>query len=225
MAHTQNIEYGVIGLGRFGYSLAKTLAEAGREVLVLDNDENKIKQIRHLVENAYVVGSLTKDTLEQAGVQNCQTVIVCIAEQLDISILTTLNVISLRVPRVISKAIGAEHGLILEKIGAEVVYPESDMAVRLANKLVSSKILDSIDLNDDINISELKLSARIAGQTVSQANLRGKYDLNIIALEQDGKTTTTITPDLTLHENDKIVVVGSTAGVKKFENFLSGGHK
>jgi len=93
--------------------------------------------------------------------------------------------------------------------------------VRLANKLVSSKILDSIDLNDDINISELKLTAKITGQTVAQVNLRGKYDLNIIAIEHDGRTTTNITPNLVLHENDNIVVVGNIGNVNKFEAFLS----
>lgn len=225
MAHTTTIEYGVIGLGRFGYSLAKTLAEAGREVLVLDNNESKIKQIRNVVENAFVVGTLDKTTLEDAGIQNCNTVIICLAEQLDISILTTLNVISMGVPRVIAKATSYEHGLILEKIGAEVVYPESDMAVRLANKLVSSNILDFIDLNDDINIAELKMTSKIAGQTVAQASLREKYDLNIIAIEQGGKTITKITPECVLNENDKIVVVGNICNVKKFESFLSAAYK
>ena len=220
--HKSIIEYGIIGLGRFGTSLAETLANAGKEVLVLDNNESKIKQIRHLTENAFVVGPLDKETLEDAGIQNCGTVIVCIGEKIDVSIMTTLNVISMGVPRVIAKAISHEHGHVLEKLGAEVIYPESDMAIRLANRLIYANTLDSIELTGDIAIAELKLTSKLANQTVLQANLRKKYNLNIIALEQNGKTTTEITPDNILKENDKMVVVGKRNNIKKLETFLAG---
>ncbi len=224
LQHKAIIEFGIIGLGRFGFALAKTLADAGKEVLVIDNNESKIKQIRNITENAFVVGPLDKETLEDAGIQNCGTVIVCIGEKIDVSILTTLNVIGMGVPRVIAKAISYEQGMVLEKIGAEVVYPESDMAIRLANRLLSSSILDSIELTEDVAIAELRLTSKIADQTVLQANLRKKYNLNIIALEQNGRTITDITPDIKLKVNDKIVVVGKRVKIKKFEEFLTGLH-
>lgn len=214
------IEYGIIGLGRFGFALAKTLADAGKEVLVIDNNESKIKQIRNITDNAFVVSSLDKETLEDAGIHNCETVIVCIGEKIDASILTTLNVISLGVPRVIAKAISYEQGAVLEKIGAEVVYPESDMAIRLANRLMTSHALDFIELNDNISITELKLTSKLSDITVMDANLREKFNLNIIALEHNGKTTIEIAPDYILKENDKIVVVGKNENIKKFESFL-----
>lgn len=218
--HKAIIEFGVIGLGRFGFALAKTLADAGKEVLVIDNSETKIKQIRNIIDNAFVVGPLDKISLEDAGIQNCGTVIVCIGEQVDVSILTTLNVISMGVPRVIAKAFSYEQGLILEKIGAEVIYPENDMAIRLANKLISSSSLEFIELKGNIVISELRLTSKIANQTVVQANLRSKYNINIIALEHDGNTTTEITPDCMLRENDKMVVVGKKENIRKLETFL-----
>lgn len=224
MKHKPTVEFGIIGLGRFGFSLATTLAEAKREVLVLDGSENKIKQIRHLTDNAFVANELTKAALEEAGIQNCETVIICIGEKVDVSILTTLNVISMGVPRVIAKAISPEQGKILEKIGAEVIYPEHDMALRLANRLLSSRIMDYITLNDDITISELKLTDKVAGQSVLQASLRKRFKLNIIALQHDDKTTTDITPELVLHENDILVVVGKKEHIKKFETFLISGH-
>lgn len=220
LKHKASIEFGVIGLGRFGFALASTLAEAGRKVLVLDSNESKIRQIRSYTENAFVVGELTKEALEEAGIQNCDTVIVGIGEKIDISILTTLNVISMGVPRVISKAFSPEQGLILEKIGAEVIYPEHDMAIRLANRLLSSRVMDYIALNDNITISELKLTSKLDGQSVLQVNLRKKFKLNIIALVHDNKTTTDITPELILHEKDVIVVVGNVEDIKKFEHFL-----
>jgi len=221
ISHKSTIEFGIIGLGRFGFALAKTLADAGKDVLVIDNNETKIKQMRHLTDNAFVVGLLDKETLEDAGIQNCGTVIVCIGENIDVSILTTLNVISLGVPRVIAKAISFEQGSVLEKIGAEVVYPESDMAIRVANRLISTNILDLIELKGDIAIAEFKLTNKVAGQTVVQANIRKKYNLNIIALEQKGTTTTDITADRLLNLDDKMVVVGKRINIKKFEEFLA----
>jgi trk system potassium uptake protein TrkA len=218
--HKTIIEFGIIGLGRFGFALASTLAEAGREVLVLDSSESKIRQIRSYTDNAFVVGELTKEALEEAGIKNCDTVIVCIGEKVDISILTTLNVISMGVPRVIAKAFSPEQGLILEKIGAEVIYPEHDMAIRLANRLISSRVMDYIALNDNIAISELKLTSKLTGQSVMQANLRKRFGLNIIALVHDNRTTTDITPELILNENDVIVVVGNEEDIKRFEHFL-----
>lgn len=214
------IEYGIIGLGRFGFALASTLAEAGKEVLVVDNNESKIRQIRNVTDNAFVVGPLDKESLQEVGIQNCGTVIVCIGEKIDTSILTTLTVIGMGVPRVIAKAISFEQGCILEKLGAEVIYPESDMAVRLAKRLLSSSALDFIELRDDITISEFKVTKKLAGQTVIQANLRQKFNLNIIALEQDNKTTIEVEPDCILNENDAVVVVGKKINIKKFEAFL-----
>jgi trk system potassium uptake protein TrkA len=159
----------------------------------------------------------------QAGIQNCETVIICIGEKVDVSILTTLNVISMGVPRVIAKAISLEQGKILEKIGAEVIYPEHDMAIRLANRLMSSRVMDYITLNDDVTITELRLTAKISGLTVLQASIRKKFKLNIIALEQEGKTITDISPELILHENDIAVVVGKKEHIKKFELYLTSG--
>lgn len=221
MAHKPTIEYGIIGLGRFGYSLATTLAEAKKEILVIDSNENKIKHLRNYTDYAFVVGELTKEVLEEAGIQNCQTVIIGIGEKVDVSILTTLNVISMGVTRVIAKAINAEQGKVLEKIGAEVIYPERDMAIRLANRLISSKVMDYITLSDEFTIMEFKLSSKLNGQTVRQADLRNRFQLNIIALHHDGKTNTNITPDLKLQQNDILVVVGDKEHVMVFESFLS----
>lgn len=219
--HKSVIEFGIIGLGRFGIALTKTLAAAGKEVIAIDTIESRVKQIRHLTENAYVVGSFDKETLMDSGIQNCATVIICIGDSIDVSILTTLNVISMEIPRVIARAASYEQGLILEKIGAEVIYPENDMAVRLANKLVNTNIMETIELRGGIAITELRLTSKISGKTVMESNLRQKYSLNIIALEHNGETSTDITPDRVLNEGDYIVVVGKRDNIKKLEAFLT----
>lgn len=214
------VEFGIIGLGRFGIALATYLAEAGKDILVLDCNESKIKQIRNFTDNALVVDELTRESLEEAGIQNCGTVIVCIGEKVDVSILTTLNVIDMGVPRVIAKAFSPEQGKVLEKLGAEIIYPEHDMAIRLAKRLTASRVMDNITLHNNISITELKLTSKVAGMTVQQADIRKKFHLNIIAIEHNEIATIDITPDLELHEDDIIVVVGKTENINKFENYL-----
>jgi trk system potassium uptake protein len=219
--HKAAIEYGIIGLGRFGYALTKSLASMGKEILAIDTLESRVKQTRNVTENAFIVDVYEKDTLGSAGIQNCATVIVCIGDSIDVNVLTSLNVISMGVDRVIARAMSYEHGMILEKIGAEVIYPENDMAIRLAQKLVNSNIMETIELKGDIAISELKLNMKLAHQTVEQINLRQRFNLNIIALEHNGETTTEINPDCILWPEDNIVVVGQRGNIKKLEAFLS----
>ncbi len=219
--YKSSIAFGVIGLGRFGFALAETLSDNGQEVLVLDNNESKVKQIQDKVQQAFVIDQLDKPTLEEAGIQNCGTVIVCIGEHIEASILTTLNVIELGVPRVIAKAISAEHGRVLQKIGAEVVYPEKDRAVRLANSLTTPRALDYIDLSNQYAISESKLTDRLSGKTILELNFRKKFGLNIIAIVRGNQTIVEITPDLQLNTNDLIAVVGTKDSIVKFERYLT----
>lgn len=220
MNHKSTIEFGIIGMGRFGSALAQTLLEGGRDVLIIDNNESNLKHVRNLTENVFIVGELNKESLEETGIQNCKTVIVCIGSRMEASILTTLNLINMGVPRVISKAVSYEHGCVLEKIGAEVVYPERDMGVRLGNRLMYSNIFDFIQLRDDITISKLKITEKISGQTISQSKIRQKYKLNIIAIERENVTVVEVTPDCVLKENEFVVVIGSKTNVEKFEKFL-----
>lgn len=209
------IEYGVIGLGRFGFNLATCLAEAGKEVMVIDRDENKIRQIKHLVDEAFIVNNLDKEILEETGIQNCKTVIVSVSKELDMSILTTLNVINMGVPRVIAKATSDEHGSILEKLGAEVIYPEKDMALRTANKLLNSKSIEFIKLKGDIIIAEFETPNYLVSKTVDKSNLRKDYSLSIIAIENKNETITEIDPNYELQKDDNIILVGSK---KIFQN-------
>lgn len=206
--------YGIIGLGRFGSALASTLAEAGREILILDCNEQKVKQMRTLTEHAYVVKNLQKETLRETGIQNCDQVIVCIGDKVDVSILTTLNVINLGVPHVVAKANSPEQGEILEKIGAEVVYPEKDMAIRLAKRLISGRVFNLFELDEKIDISELKMTEDLTGKTVEEAQLRNRYGINIIAISHNQSMTTEIRPDYVLEAGDTLVVIGDREKIR-----------
>ena len=207
--------YGIVGLGRFGYALAIELATSGADLLVLDRDEEKVRELREYTESAYVVKSLDKKSLSETGIQNCDVAVVCIGEQMDTSILTTLNLVSLGIPTVISKATSIEHGEILEKLGAEVVYPEHDMAVRLAHRLEASRTLDFIQLSEKLNISKFLIPERIVGKTVLSVNLRKRFGINIIALENNGTLIETVAPDYVFEKGDIMFVSGSKEGLNR----------
>ena len=181
----ESTTYGIVGLGRFGYALATELAESGAELLVIDRDEEKVRELRDLTENAYVVRNLDKKSLEETGIKNCEVAVVCIGEQMGTSILTTLHLVSLGIPTVIAKANSAEHGEILRTLGAEVVYPERDMAIRLAHRLESSQILDYVQLSKKINITKVVVPAKMVGKSIMELDIRSKLGLNIIAIENN----------------------------------------
>lgn len=212
--------YAVIGLGRFGEDLAIMLAESGKEVIVADRDENKIKEMRQYTEYAFVVENLNKETLKEMGIQNCDVAIICIGEQVDISILTTMSVLELGVPRVISKALSAEQGAVLEKLGAEVVYPERDMAVRLGKKLLSGQLIDYVALLHDVEIRQIQVPESLNGKTVEEIELRQKFCLNIIAIENISGTNTEVIPENVLKKDDIIVVIGKIKNINSFEESL-----
>ncbi len=213
------MSYGIVGIGRFGYALASALAESGCELIVLDRDEEKIREMREKTENAYVVSNLEKKTLLDTGIQNCDVAIVCIGEHIDTSILTTLNLVSMEIPTVIAKATSTEHGLILEKLGAEVVYPERDMAVRLANRLENFRMLDFVQLSEQINVTKMQVPAQIIGKTVLDVNFRSRFGLNIIAIENNNAVVEVVLPEYVFRKNDILFLAGSKEGLSKLNKW------
>ena len=212
--------YAIIGLGRFGYALAMELASSDAELLVLDKNEEKIREIREITDNALVVNGYDKKTLAETGVQNCDVAVVCIGEQMDISILMTLNLVSLGIPKVIAKATSSEHGEILAKLGAEVVYPERDMAIRHAHRLETANMLDYIQLSSKVNISKLSVPDKVVGQTVQSVNLRGRFELNIIAIENNGNVIENVKPGYTFRNGDILFVAGDKSGLARLSAWV-----
>ena len=209
--------FGIIGLGRFGMALTNTLAEADAEVMVIDEDESKLRRVRNYVQDAFKLGKLTKEALEDTGIGECETVVVCIGERVDVSLLTTLNVINLGVPRVIAKADSIEHGIILERIGAEVVHPEMETATRLAAVLLESAALDMMNLNDDYVVSEIKVNNWLNGKSVRDLHLE-KYALKMIALERGSSSTiVNFSQEDIVAGGDAIAVIGKFSDVDRFE--------
>ena len=212
-----DISFGVIGLGRFGSALVKTLAEAGKEVIAIDKDEQRVKAVRKYTDFAFVVDNLNKETLEETGIQNCGTVTICIGEALDVSILTTMLVIRMGIPNVISKANSQEHGEVLKQLGAMVVYPESDMAVRIGKRLISGSLIDYISLDDNVEVRRIAVGGAMVGHSILELNIRNAYGINVIAVERDHQTDVEFPPHYVFREGDIVAVIGKEDKIDHFE--------
>ncbi len=214
----ESVSFGVIGLGRFGTALAITLAQSGKEVIAVDRDENQVKVLRQYTDYAFVADTINSDTLKEIGIQNCDVVAVCIGEKIDASILITMSVIDLGVPKVIAKASSVEQGEVLKRIGATVVYPEKDMAVRLGKRLISNTFMDYIALDNSVEIRQISLPESMLGASVIELNIRKKYGLNIIAVQNGHETNIEIAPDYRFRAGDVLVVIGKIKNIDRMEN-------
>lgn len=217
------ITYGIVGLGRFGYALAMELAAFGADIMVMDSDEDKVRAMREYTDDAYVVKSQDKKTLSETGIQNCDVAIVCMGEKMDTSILNTLTLVSLGIPKVIAKASSAEHGEILERLGAEVVYPERDMALRLAHRLESSSVLDFVQLSEKVNISKIIAPDSIVDKTVLAVDFRGRFGINIIAIENHSGVQQKINPGYKFQKGDILYVSGDKPSLSHFMEWAKKG--
>ena len=208
----------MIGLGRFGSALVECLSKAEKEVIAVDRDESRVREARRFTDFAMVVSSLDQESLEEIGIQNCDTVVVCIGEQMDISILTTMTVLNLKVPHVIAKANSLMHGEVLKRLGAKVVFPERDMAVRLGKGLIYNSFLDSVTLEGNTEVRRIQVTDPLIGVSIREADTRRKYGLNIIAIEHNQHTDVDFPSDYCFREGDIVCVIGQTKNVERFEN-------
>ena len=214
------MSYGIVGLGRFGYALASELAAMEADLLILDKNEEKVREIREYTENALVIKNLDKASLLETGIQNCDVAVVCIGEQMDTSILTTLNLVGMGIPRVIARATSSEHGEILEKLGAQVVYPEHDMAARLANRLEAANLTNFAQRSDRIRISKLNIAYEREDETVAETDLKGRFGVNVIAIESSGVVYKDVDPDYEFKEGDIIFVIGDKDNIKELTEWI-----
>lgn len=208
--------YGVIGLGRFGMPLAQRLAQAGEEVIGVDMNEERVEEFREFSDLAFVTKSLNKDVLREMGIQNCDLVVVCIGSNIEASILATMNIINLGVPTVISKATSEVQGEVLEKLGAKVVYPEYDMAIRTAKKILQKNLRDYISMGKDVEIVEVELTDKMIGKSILDLDLRKQYSLNVIAIHHDKGIELEFLPSYQLKKGDVVVVIGKEENVSRF---------
>ena len=201
--------YVVIGLGRFGQTLARQLCMLGAEVLAMDTSNELVQQVAEHVTHAVVGDAQDKEVLRALGVRDFDCAIVAIGTDLAASVLTVMNLQELEVPNIICKAHDETHSRVLKKLGVDkVVIPEQENAVRLARSLNSHNVLDYIELSEDYGILELPAPRSWVGKTLKELDVRAKLGVNIIAVESGKVTNVSPSADYRILEEDVMVVLG-----------------
>ncbi|KJJ86096.1 TrkA-N domain-containing protein [Candidatus Omnitrophus magneticus] len=180
-------KFAVIGLGRFGASVAKTLSEKGQEVIAVDKNEEFVHDVMDVVTKAVCLDATDEKSMKAIGIQNVDVAICGIGMNIEASILVTLLLQEMGVPTIICKAVTEFHKKVLKKIGAhKVVLPERDMGIRVANSLLTrdANVLEHIELPGDASILEILPSADFIGKTLREIDLRAQYGVNIIAIKK-----------------------------------------
>ncbi len=214
-------QFVVIGLGRFGTSVAETLYSLGNDVLAVDYDEEVVQNISNRVTHAVQVDANDENSLRALGIRNFDCAVISIGSNIQSSILATLLVKELGVKHVIAKATNASHAKVLYKIGANrVVFPERDMGVRVAHNLVSSNILDYIELSPDYSIAEVVSPEEWHNKTLRELNVRARYGINVMAIKRNNDIDVSPSADNTIESGDIIVAIGNIEELNKLENLV-----
>ncbi|MHB1126466.1 MAG: potassium channel family protein [Bacillota bacterium] len=210
--------FAVIGLGRFGSSLAKTLSEMGHQVMAIDISEDRVQELQEVVTHAVQVDAVEEGTLRALGIRNFDTVVVAIGQDVQASILTTLILKEIGIKYVVAKARTAWHGKVLEKIGADrVVYPEMEMGRRVAHILVSNNVLDNIELSPHHSIVELVAPPAYVGKTLGQIDLRRRYRISILAIKKQNSVEVAPGGEAIVEAGDVMIVIGARKDLDRFE--------
>ncbi|MEG0797985.1 MAG: TrkA family potassium uptake protein [Acidaminococcaceae bacterium] len=210
-------QYVVWGLGRFGVSVARTLFALGHEVLGIDNDEDLVQSMSQELTHVVVADNIDEETVKALGLRNFDVAIVAIGD-LEANLLCTMILKEAGVPLIVVKASNALHGKMLEKIGADkVIYPERDMGKRVAHNLASSNIMDYIELSDDLSLMEMTVPASLVGKNLIEADLRKRYNVNIVAVKHGGKTEINPDPTVRFTAEDVLIVLGKHESMTKME--------
>ena len=211
-------QFAVIGCGRFGSSVAKTLYNEGHDVLVIDKDPVIVQEIADQVTYAVQVDTIDESALKSLGLTNYDVVIVSIGADIQASILTTLICKEIGVKKIIAKAQTEIHGRLLNKVGADsVVFPERDMGVRVAHNLVSPSILDYIELSPDYSIVEISVLDEWEGKSLLDLRLPSKYGVNILAIKHENDINISPNANYKIVLGDVLVVIGNNKDLSKFE--------
>lgn len=211
-------EFVVIGLGRFGGSIVKELIELGADVMAIDISSSKVDEYATIATQAVTADTTDESVLKSLGIRNFEHVIVAIGENIQASILTTLILKEIGVPKITVKAQNDYHEKVLRKIGADqVVHPERDMGFRIANNMMSNNILDYLELSDEHSIAEFKANQKLAGKSIIELNIRAKYGINIVAIKRNQDIVISPQAYEKIQIDDVLIIIGSDADIHHFE--------
>jgi len=210
----------VIGLGIFGFNIAKDLYENGLEVIAIDKNKEVIQRIKDFSTKAILADGTDKEVMESIGIQQDDVVIISFGEDLAASTLITLHLKEMKVKHIIVKAPNEDHKHVLEKIGAsEVIIPEKEMADKVAKSLISPNVLDYLPLSEDYTICEMAPPVSFMGKTIGELHLRSRYHIEVIAVREMLPDRLTMVPraDFVIKDSDVLVVIGKEQDIQKIK--------
>lgn len=212
-------QYAVLGLGKFGHSIALNLENLGCDVIVVDNSAEKIQNIADSVTFAIRADITETNIIDSLGARNLDGAIIGVSENLEASIMATITAKEIGIPYVIAKAQNELHATILRRVGADaIVFPEKEMGSRVAKSLVSTNFADWIELSDDYSLVETEIPAEWVGQTLIDLRVRQKYDINVVGLITKGHVEVSLDPTEPLPERGILILVGSNLALQKFKH-------
>ncbi|MCK8601788.1 potassium channel family protein [Desulfoferrobacter suflitae] len=216
--------FAVIGLGKFGFHVARTLYEEGNEVVAVDMDQSRIQEIDPVCTEALVLDARDKDRMGSLGLDEMDAVVVSCGEDISTSVLVTLYLQEIGVKRILAKAVDEDHGKILKKVGAtEVIHPEKSMAVKVAQGLSRPNILDFIPLAEDYTLLQIAPPRAFIGKSLKQLNLRAKYNVHVIAIEEVLADNIVLVPpaEFVIKDSDILIMLGKAQDIKRIKDLNS----
>lgn len=215
---SKNKQFAVLGLGRFGQSIARTLVDNGCDVLCVDRNVEAVNEMSKYASNVTRADVTDVHAMGALGLNNFDVVVIAIGENMEAGIMATLIAKEMGVKRVIAKAKSEMQKLILNKVGADrVVLPERDMGVRIATNLITSNIIDFINLSDKFTIAEIEPKKEWLNIPLTESNIRAKHGLNIVAIKRDNEVIVSPRASENIFENDILIVIGEHTDIQKMK--------
>ncbi|HSG28662.1 MAG TPA: TrkA family potassium uptake protein, partial [Candidatus Krumholzibacterium sp.] len=217
-------KYAVIGLGNFGFHVARTLFEEGHDVIAIDIDEEMVQKIRPYSSQAVIADATQKEMLATIGLEEMDAIIVSMGDDANAATLITLYLREMQVKKIVVKANNEDHGKILRNVGAtNVIFPEKDMGVKVAMNLSAPDILDYLPMSGDYMIAEIAPIAEFVGKSLAQLQLRSRYDVNVIGIKELVPENFVLVPsaDFVIKDSDVLLLIGKGQDINRIKK--SGG--
>ncbi len=213
-----NKNYAVLGLGRYGFAVAKELYDSGVHVLAVDVNPDIVNAASTFIPLCKCADITDEDVMQHLGIANMDVVIIAMASSLESSVLATALCKEAGVKTIIAKCADEMHQKILSKVGADItVFPEKESGMRLAKNILSSGFVDMIELSDEVSMVEVDIRAEWVGKSLIELNLRKKYGINVVAIKTKDTITTDIDPTAPFTENSKLIVIADTDRLLKLK--------
>ena len=210
--------YAVFGLGRYGIAVARELIDNGKEVIAVDIDQKLVNEAAAFLPVCKCADVTDPEVIARLGIENIDTVIICMASNLEASVMAVTLCKEAGVDTVIAKCANEMNQKILLRVGADqVVFPENESGIRLAKNLVSSGFVDMISLSKDVSMVEIDVRPEWEGKNLIELGLRKKYGFNIVAIKKDGKVSVSVNPEQVLDSETTLIVIANVAKLEKLK--------